>query len=63
MKNEFDSKTELIEIFDNMNYKGQEAILNVARGLFYSGVYKKNVIWANFESDNDQIKKRSRKPI
>lgn len=63
MKSKFNSKTELIEIFDNMNHKGQEAILNVARGLFYSGVYKKNVIWVNFEGDNDQIKKRSRKPI
>lgn len=41
MKNNFDSRTELIKIFDNLNREGQESLLKYAELLRLNDKYKK----------------------
>ncbi|MCM1335192.1 MAG: hypothetical protein NC084_10210 [Bacteroides sp.] len=62
MKNNFDLKTELIKIFDDLNRIGQEKIMDYANILRYTDKYKKNVIEVNFERDNDQNRNGTNNP-
>lgn len=44
MKNNFDSKTELIKIFDSLNREGQEMLMKYANLVRCCDKYNKNVI-------------------
>lgn len=63
MKNNFDSKTELIKIFDSLNREGQERLMEYANLVRCCDKYNKNVIAVNFECENDQIENSTNKPI